>query len=434
MRKVLIICYYWPPAGGPGVQRWLKFVKYFREFGIEPVVFVPENAHYPLQDEGFVSEIPQGIEVIQFPIKEPYRFAKWFSRKKTKQISSGIISEKNPSFLEKLMLFVRGNLFIPDARIGWVKPSVAYLTNYLSNNEIDTVITTGPPHSLHLIGLQLRRKLNLKWIADFRDPWTTIHYHKSLRLTKISEKKHKRLEKTVLNTADQVVVTSPTTKEEFKKITKRPIEVITNGYDEVKGLRTQLDANFSLVHVGSLLSNRNPEVLWKIIAEISSEKSDFKESLQIRLVGAVGEEIKESLAKYHLIGKTTVPGYVSHTEALQLQHNAQLLLLIEMDKLETKAIIPGKLFEYLQARRPILCLGPEGSDMEAIIDETSAGRFCRYSEEKAIKEYILKCYKQYKDGMSSVDEKPSANVQKYSRKELTRAMSKLIKDEVERTA
>ncbi len=202
MKRALIITYYWPPAGGPGVQRWLKFVKYFREFGVEPIVYVPENPNYPLVDENFSSEIPSDIEIIKQPISEPYRFAKLFSKKKTKQISSGIISKKEISAMEKLMLYVRGNFFIPDARVGWVKPSVEFLSKYISENPVDVVITTGPPHSLHLIGMQLQKELNVKWIADFRDPWTTIHYHKSLRLNKSSERKHKELEALVLKSAD----------------------------------------------------------------------------------------------------------------------------------------------------------------------------------------------------------------------------------------
>jgi hypothetical protein len=201
LKRVLIITYYWPPAGGPGVQRWLQFVRYFKDFDIEAVVYVPENPSYPLLDESFELEVPSGLEIIKLPIKEPYRFAKVLSRKKTKQISSGIISNKKQSFVEKIMLFVRGNFFIPDARIGWVKPSVSFLKEYISENPVDAIITSGPPHSLHLIGLKLKKELNLKWIADFRDPWTTIHYHKSLRLITSAKMKHKAVETEVLSEA-----------------------------------------------------------------------------------------------------------------------------------------------------------------------------------------------------------------------------------------
>ncbi|MBX2827528.1 MAG: glycosyltransferase family 4 protein [Flavobacteriaceae bacterium] len=424
MKRVLIICYYWPPAGGPGVQRWLKFVKYFKEFGIEPVVFVPDNAHYPLQDESFVKEVPKDVEIIKFPIKEPYRFARWFSKKKTQQISSGIITEKDPSRLEQFLLYVRGNLFIPDARVGWVKPSMRFLKKYLPENNIDAIVTTGPPHSLHLIGMHLAEALNVRWVADFRDPWTTIHYHDSLRLSQSSARKHKALERKVLNAADRIVVTSWNTRKEFSEITSKPIEVITNGFDASEAIAPVMDDTFSLVHVGSLLSNRNPEVLWKVLAELVRENEAFKKALQIKLVGAVGQEILASVQDHGLRHFTKVPGYVSHSEALQLQHNAQVLLLVEMDKEETKAIIPGKLFEYLRAERPIVAFGPKGSDIKVILDETQSGQFFEYQEHHELKQELLQLFDNYQNSTLGVSSK---NIKQYSRRELTRKMAELLK-------
>src|SRR5690606_30458433 len=324
MKRALIITYYWPPAGGPGVQRWLKFVKYFREFGVEPIVYAPENPNYPLVDENFSSEIPSDIEIIKQPINEPYRFAKLFSKKKTKQISSGIIPKKKISTLEKLLLYVRGNFFIPDARVGWVKPSVDFLSKYISENAVDVVITTGPPHSLHLIGMQLQKDLGVKWIADFRDPWTTIHYHKSLRLNKSSERKHKELEASVLKSANIITVTSPTTKKEFEMITKTPIEVITNGFDISEKMDFEMDSSFSISHIGSLLSERNPEVLWKVLSEISKENPSFNNDLKLKFAGAVSEQVKPSLENFHLISNRASLGSGSHSEALKMQHQSQV--------------------------------------------------------------------------------------------------------------
>lgn len=425
MKRALIVTYYWPPAGGPGVQRWLKFVKYFKEFGVEPIVYIPENPNYPLVDENFSAEIPSNVEVIKHPIKEPYRFAKFFSKKKTKQMSSGIIPKKDSSAIEKLMLYVRGNFFIPDARVGWVKPSVKYLSDYLENNDVDVVITTGPPHSLHLIGKQLKKELNVKWIADFRDPWTTIHYHKSLRLNKTSEKKHKALEAAVLNTADVVTVTSPTTKKEFVEITNKPIEVITNGFDITEEVNYNRDLKFSISHIGSLLSERNPKNLWYILAEICKKNTSFKKDLELKFAGAVSDEVKESLSEFNLDENSKFLGYVSHFEALKLQNESQVLLLVEINSAETRAIIPGKLFEYLAAKRPIIALGPYKSDIEAIVDETKSGRFFDYSEDKELKNEILRLYKQYKTGDLQV---ASEGVDRFSRKQLTKQMSALIKD------
>ena len=424
MRRALIITYYWPPAGGPGVQRWLKFVTYLKEFGIEPIVYIPENPHYPLIDQNIVSEVPKGIEILKLPIREPYGFAKVFSKKKTNKISSGIITNKKQSFSEKLMLWIRGNFFIPDARIGWLKPSVKYLRKYIKENSIDVIITTGPPHSLHLIGLKLKEELALKWIADFRDPWTTIHYHNSLKLSKYSEKKHKILESQVLNSADSVVVTSPSTKKEFEQITKTTIEVITNGYDNSEDINPILDTSFSLAHIGSLLSDRNPIILWKVLSEICKENKSFRIDLKIKLIGAISEDVISSIHSYGLKENSNVMGYVSHKDALQLQHNAQVLLLLEMDRPETRAIIPGKLFEYLAARRPIIALGPSGSDVESIIMETNSGKYFSYTEEEKLKEQIISYYKEFQQGKLIVE---SQNISKYSRRELTHKMSEVIK-------
>ncbi|PVW13860.1 glycosyltransferase family 4 protein [Marixanthomonas spongiae] len=430
MKRALIITYYWPPAGGPGVQRWLNFVKYFKEFEIEPVVYVPENPHYPLIDPSFEADVPNEIEVLKQPVNEPYKFAKLLSKKKTSQISSGIISEKKQSAVEKLLLWIRGNFFIPDARVGWVKPSVAFLKNYLSENTVDAIITTGPPHSLHLIGLQLQKDTKLPWLADFRDPWTTIHYHKSLRLTKASEKKHKKLEAEVLQSADLITVTSPTTKKEFQEITQKPIEVITNGYEIKKEITAELDAKFSFVHVGSLLSERNPVLLWEVLSELISEHSDFATDFQLTLAGTTSESVVQSI-KQHGLGKNlNLLGYVSHSEALQLQHNAQVLLLLEIDRPETRAIIPGKLFEYLRAERPIVALGPKGSDIEQLISETESGWFFDCSEKDRLKAEILNLYSQYKNHALQVSSK---NISQYSRRNLTKRMAEVVKRIVEST-
>ena len=233
-KKILIITYYWPPAGGPGVQRWLKFVKYLPDFGIQPIVYVPENPSYPIIDENLISEVSEKAIIIRQPIFEPYAFAAFFSKNKTKKISSGIIpNSKKQSFLDKMLLWIRGNVFIPDARVLWVKPSVSFLEKYIQENNIETIITSGPPHSLHLIGLELKQKCTINWLADFRDPWTTIGYHKALKLSSFAAKKHKKLEHKVLNSADVIIVTSETTKTEFQAITAKPIQVILRFYGNV---------------------------------------------------------------------------------------------------------------------------------------------------------------------------------------------------------
>ncbi len=424
MQKILVIAYYWPPAGGPGVQRWLKFVKYLRDFDIEPIVYVPENPNYPINDSSLEAEIPEGIKILKQPIFEPYKLAAIFSKKKTQRISSGIIQKhKKQSFLEKALLWVRGNLFIPDARKYWVKPSVKFLSDFIEKEDIKTVITTGPPHSIHLIGLGLKRQKSISWITDFRDPWTSIGYHKKLKLTKSSRQKHKELEKLVLSTADKIVVTSNNTKKEFEKLTNKPIQVITNGYDGAV-VKTELDKKFSIAHIGSLLTDRNPEVLWKVLGELTKENEAFKEALEVRLVGVVGKEVFASLKQHGLASFVDELGYLAHTEVLELQPKSQVLLLLEIDSAETRGILPGKLFEYLNAKRPILAIGPEGWEAAEIIKETDSGLGLVSNDESGLKNVLLEWFELYQKGELRLNPK---GIEKYSRKELTGQLANCIR-------
>ncbi|SNY99781.1 glycosyltransferase family 4 protein [Flagellimonas pacifica] len=422
MRKVLVITYYWPPAGGPGVQRWLKFVKYLPDFDIEPWVYIPENPTYPLIDENLGIEISKEIKILKQPIKEPYAWAGLLSKKKTKTISSGIIQEKDPSVLEKFLLWVRGNLFIPDARKLWVEPSVKFLSTIIEKEKIDTIITTGPPHSVHLIGLGLKKKFPIQWIADFRDPWTSIGYHKKLRLTKASQKKHKAMESAVLNNADRIVVTSNTTKEEFGHLTDKPIKTITNGFDDSHKV-TELDSKFTISHIGSLLTGRNPEALWEALKELVTENELFKKVLKIQLAGVVGEEVLESIRKNQLESYMSSLGYLSHDQVLEVQQRSQVLLLLEIDSEETKGIIPGKLFEYLSAKRPILAIGPNGWEAGQMVENCGAGAFYGKNSKSEFKDVLLNWFKAYEKGTLICD---SEGIEQYHRRELTQQLANFI--------
>ncbi|WP_298302779.1 glycosyltransferase family 4 protein [Flavobacterium sp.] len=423
-KKLLIITYYWPPAGGPGVQRWLKFVKYLPGFNIQPIVYIPQNPTYPIVDEGLISEVSDKAIILKNKIFEPYQLAGFLSKKETKKISSGIIpAVKKQSFVEKMMLWVRGNLFIPDARKFWVNPSVEYLKKYIQENNIDTIVTSGPPHSLHLIGLKLKKELRVKWFADFRDPWTTIGYHKALKLSSYADKKHKALEHQVLNSADTIIVTSKTTKTEFQAITNKPIEVITNGYDVENVPKQTLDEKFTMAHIGSFLSDRNPKILWEVLQELISENELFKTHFQLKLIGKVSQEILDSISEYKLNSYLNNLGYVSHSEAIKHQKASQVLLLIEIDSEETKSIIPGKLFEYMVSERPIIAIGPKDSDFAEIITSTNTGVFFTYNEKERLKKTILSNFELYLEKKLHVY---PVGLQHYSRKNLTEKLAKLI--------
>ncbi|MEL6304472.1 MAG: glycosyltransferase family 4 protein [Bacteroidota bacterium] len=423
MQKVLILTYYWPPAGGPGVQRWLKFVKYLPEFGIEPILYVPENPSYPILDEGLKEEVPEGITILRKKIREPYHWASLLSKSKTQTISKGMIAKKKQGLLEKILLWVRGNFFIPDARVAWVKPSVDFLGLYLQEHKIGTVITTGPPHSVHLIGLGLKEKLNIRWIADFRDPWTSIGYHERLKLTKSSQQKHKDLERKVLSSTDQIVVTSKATRSEFEKITSKPIKVITNGYED-NPYTMALDEDFTIAHIGSLLTDRNPTQLWEVLGALVRTNTLFAEKLKIQLVGVVGDEVKDSLADHGLADYVDFKGYLNHQEVLRLQQKAQILLLLEIDSAQTAGIIPGKLFEYFAAQRPILAIGPKEWEAGIMVQATESGTFLNPEDTTELNTVLLEWFSQYQEKRLVASPK---NIQQYHRRQLTETLANIIR-------
>jgi len=420
-KKVLIITYYWPPSGGSGVQRWLKFSKYLRDFNIEPVIYTVDNPSYPIKDTSLESEIPLGLEVLKQPIFEPNSFLSIFGNNKKKE-SAGFLNP-NPTLLGRFFQYVRANYFIPDARKFWIKPSVKFLSNYLKNNEIEVVITTGPPHSMHIIGLALRDKFKIKWISDFRDPWTEIDYFQQLPLTKKANKKHHQLEQEVLEKSDMVIVVGETMKKKFLKHNHN-IEVLTNGFDSYENsLTIELDSNFSITHVGLMNADRNPTILWEVLYEISSENIDFKNNLRIKFIGKIDDTVIQDIQVFNPKNIVRIP-YLDHEEVRKYQASSQVLLLSINHVPSAKGIITGKIFEYLQAKRPILGIGPEDGDAAAILKKTNAGNIVGFNNKVELKAAVLKLYKDFKEEKLFVK---SINIEQFHRKNITRQLAQVIK-------
>ena len=420
MKKALIITYYWPPAGGSGVQRWLKFVKYFRDFNIEPVVYTVDNPNYPIEDSSLKNDVPDNIEVLKQPIWEPNSLFSFFGKKKSE--SAGFLNP-NPTFFGKILQYVRANYFIPDARKFWVKPSVKYLKKYLKENSIDVIITTGPPHSMHLIGLELKKELGIKWLADFRDPWTEIDYFHQLPLTQKAIKKHYLLEKEVLNNADSVLVVGDTMCEKYKPFNKN-VYTVTNGFDgEIVNKPIKLDAKFSLTHIGLMNADRNPEMLWEVLSEIIKENKAFSKDFNLNLVGKIDDSVRLELTNYKLLNNTTIIKYLSHNEVIEYQKKSQVLLLIVNNVPSAKGIITGKIFEYLMAKRPILAIAPEKGDLANILNDTNSGYVVGFEQKIQLKKTILDLYEEYKSGLLKVQSK---NIAQYHRKELTKKVAGII--------
>jgi hypothetical protein len=420
MKKVLIITYYWIPSGGAGVQRWVKFAKYLRQFGWEPIIYTPQNPEYPSIDHSFEKDIPAYIKVIKTPIWEPYNVYRNLTGKKNQAINAGFISEnKKQGWKDKLSIWIRGNFLIPDPRRFWIKPSVRFLNDYLKDNPVDAVITTGPPHSMHLIGMGLKKNFSsLPWVADFRDPWTNIDFYRDLNLNWFADKIHHKLERKVLQKADAVLVVSRGMEEEFAPMKPKKLQVITNGYDEsdVQVGTLALDAKFSISHIGTLNAARNPRTVWKVLSEICAENIDFKKDLQIQLVGKVDFSVLEDIQRYGLQEQLLKIDYLSHSEAIAKQNTSQVLMLLINQSGNAKGILTGKFFEYLAAKRPILAVGPTDGDAAVVLNETGAGVMVDFADEQATKTAILNYYNLYKNAALIVQ---SESVERFSRRSLT---------------
>jgi len=427
MKKVLIITYYWIPSGGAGVQRWVKFAKYLRQYGWEPIIYTPENPEYPSIDYSFEKDIPADITVLKTPIWEPYNVYRNLTGKKNQAINAGFISEnKKQGWKDKLSIWIRGNFLIPDPRRFWIKPSVRFLSDYLKENPVDAIITTGPPHSMHLIGMGLKKNFpSLPWVADFRDPWTNIDFYKDLNLTWFADKIHHKLEREVLQNADTVLVVSRGMEEEFAPMKPKKLQVITNGYDEsdVQVGTLALDGRFSISHIGTLNAARNPRIVWKVLSEICAENVDFKKDLQIQLVGKVDFSVLEDIQSYGLQEQLLKIDYLSHSEAIAKQNSSQVLMLLINQSGNAKGILTGKFFEYLAAKRPILAVGPTDGDAAVVLNETGAGVIVDFADEQETMTAILNYYNQYKKGTLSVQ---SESVERFSRSSLTGELAGLL--------
>lgn len=420
VKKALIITYYWPPSGGGGVQRWLKFVKYLGAFGWEPTIYTPENPDFEIKDSSLEADIPEGTKVIRRPIWEPFGLYRRLLGKKAVQ-QQGVVSESK-SVMSRLAIWVRGNYFIPDSRIFWVRPSANYLTKYLKNNPIDVIITTGPPHSVHLIGLELKKRTALPWLADFRDPWSQWDVLDQLKLSRNSRQAHLRLENSVLSNADLVVTVSPSLEESLKELGAKNIQMITNGFDsEVISKETSGYQKFRISHLGLLNRGRNPEVLWQVLNELCSEDEDFANVLEIFLAGTVEKEVLNSLEGYDELKTRYVPaGYRSHDEIIGDNKASALFLLLINNTSNAQWILPGKMFEYIGQGKPILALGDPESDASDVLLDAGYNRCLRYDDYSTIKAQVLEAYKIFCSG-GEISKK--INMEKYHRKDLTSTLA-----------
>ena len=436
MKRVLIITYYWPPSGGSGVQRWLKMSKYLPENGWQPVIYTAEDAEYPVEDASLEKDVPSEAEVIRRPIVEPYSlYKKFLGIKKGEKVKAGFINEgaKKSGWKENLSVWLRGNFFIPDARCWWVKPSVRYLSKYLKEHPVDAMISTGPPHSMHLIATALHKKFNIPWVADFRDPWTDIDFYKDLKLTRCADHKHHRLEHQVLTEATKVVTVGWDCAKGLESHGAKDVAVITNGYDEtfVETFpeTSHLDHEtlpFTMSHIGIIGENRNPETFWQSISDLveTFPETSPKPSIKIRLIGQVDNSVLESIKRHNIEKFVEIIPYIPHNQVIEEQAKSDVLLLFVNNTPNAKGILTGKIFEYMASGRPILCIGPEDGDSARILNETNTGITVDFNDKEKMKSVILDLFKKYHENQLITND--IKVVEKFSRRNLTKEFVKIL--------
>jgi glycosyltransferase involved in cell wall biosynthesis len=422
MKKVLIITYYWPPSGGAGVQRWLKFAKYLPEFGWQPVILTvdPQYASYPQQDESLSSEVGPDCLVYTTKSFELYNLYKLISGKKEVPYG-GFANESKEGAFQKLSKFLRGNFLLPDPRKGWNKYAFRKADELIREFGIETVVTTSPPHSSQLIGLKLKQKFNIRWIADLRDPWTDIYYYNQFKHTALARKIDKNYEQQVVEKADLLITVSEDVKRIFAEKSELPVAektvVIPNGFDEddFRIKEVPAEPRKIITYTGTISEAYQVDSLLKALCHLDE---NLKSSLLIRFVGKVPASVEQ---KFRSSGfEMELVGYVDHPKSIEYLFRSDLLLLVIPKVKNNQGILTGKFFEYLASRKPILAIGPTDGDLARIIQETRCGSLFDYDDWEGMLRFL-----EEKLNMPVTESDPMI-VNQYSRKELTRKIAQIL--------
>ena len=427
-KKVLIVTYYWPPSGGSGVQRWLKFVKYLDLAGWETVVLTPENPSFSMSDPSLLNDVPANTEVLRLPFWEPYdtfyKLSGLFGKKKPGAMD--MISTGKMTTFQKVSSWVRGNMFIPDPRVFWVKPASAFLTDFVKSNDIDKIITTGPPHSIHLIGLRLKKKFPaLKWIADFRDPWSEWDLLDTLSLTRAARNKHRTLERRVLQTADRVITIAPYHVKRFEHSGGRPVNLVTNGFDtdDFAKIARVKTSKFTIRHTGVVDELRDPRPFMIALKKVAEADREMRENVAIEFIGNVNSSFKEFVAGDLLLSTITkFTNTIPHKQLLQLYGQTDLLLLVLAHTALAPGNLPGKFFEYLASGIPIVAIGPVNGDAADVLKKSNAGEIFERGNESAMMDMLRRHYDLWKSGTFA----STTDASMFTRKKLTDQLIEIL--------
>ncbi len=426
MKKVLIITYYWPPAGGPGVQRVLKFAKYLPQFGWEPIILTVENGNFPAIDKNLLNEIPANLKVYKTKTLEPFAiYNRLRGKEKYTTVDTFTITKSQKSIKEKFGKFVRTYCFIPDARKGWKHYAVKEGIKIIDNENIDLIFSSSPPHSLQLIAKKIASKTKLPWVADFRDPWSNAFWLDESQKKGWTYNKNLKLEKSVFNNMHHFTTVSNGVLESFKLLypsIKDRASLIHNGFDKAdfSDMTKRQNSSFVIRYVGTLALSQNPTSLFEGLALLKKENQDIYKNIKLEFWGRFDNSIKENVKNYQLNDIVTFYDYVSHKKAVDLMDNSDVLLLV-IPFGASKGILTGKLYEYIATRNPILGLGPIDCEAQSIIESNQLGIFGHKPD--TIYRQLLVWYNEWSNGNIK---KHDNDIEMFSRKELTKKLSEIF--------
>lgn len=438
MKTVLIISYYFPPSGGPGVQRVLKFVKYLPAFGWRPLVLTVENGDFPARDESLLQEISPDVRVYRTKIFEPYA---WYRKLTGRPAGAPVDVENIPqgsrtrSIMERMAGLVRETFFIPDARIGWFATAVPEAMRIIRTEGIDAIYTSSPPYTAAVIGAEVKRRTGLPWIAGFRDPWTG--FLSAPDRWAIPDAVDRWLEKRAFTEADlidcawQGIIDDFAAK--FPYGNHHKCVHLPNGFDPDDYPAVERPANdrFTLTYTGSMYGKRNPATLLRAVESAVATGEVDPGKVRLKFIGRFGSDVKEMLRLSAVASSVEQVDYVPHQESVRQLLLADMLLLVVDESKDSRTIVPGKVFEYLGARRPILALtDPEGA-AAAIVRATNSGTVVANQDVDGIRRAFVECYRNFIYNVSGPPSNAEA-VRAYERREVTRRLAELLAYVVQR--
>jgi len=433
-RRVLVLSYYFPPSGGPGVQRVLKFAKYLPSFEWTPVVLTVEEGAYPARDASLWQDVPASAEVHRTASWDPYQlYARLTGQSEDDAVVQGSVEGEGCSWKQVLARWIRANVFLPDARVGWAPFAVWKGRRLLAEGGIDAILTTGPPHSTHLAGAALQWLTGIPWVADFRDPWTDINYYQELPHTRWARWLDAALERMVVRRAQAVTTVSPAWRDLLSRnASAGPNDgrytVVQNGFDESDIPSTPALPSteaFEVTHVGSLYASRNPTSLWRALRRLR-ESGDVP-ALRLRLVGPVDPNVWDALDRHGLSAITEHVPYVPHEEAVAYMRQAGLLLLSIEEFPQARGMMTGKIYEYLASGRPVVGVGPPDGDAAALLRKTEGGRLFGWDDVSGLAQFLQTHYEAWERGLPFVGA-PSEGLRPYCRRSQTKRMASVLEE------